>query len=319
MTELLAQASASGKVILLGEHTVVYGKPSIAIPVSQLRAVAFIEAFECPNGEIWIDAPAVRIYKRLEDLPPNHPLRMAVEITIKEINPKKFPGILIRINSEIPIAGGLGSGAAVSCAVIRALSTFLSGHPFDHETTNRLVFEIEKLHHGNPSGVDNTTITYEQPVLFQKDHPIEIIHVGQTFEFLIADTGINSQTSDMVNGVRKRFEINKSSYEAVFDQIENMVIKANLAIQNGDVAMLAESMNNNHSLLQELEVSCFSLDRLVKAARNADAMASKLTGAGGGGNMIALVSIETRNTVKAALLSAGAIRVFPLTLQQGEK
>ena len=317
MTKLLTQASAPGKVILLGEHTVVYGKPAIAIPVFQLRAIACIESFQCPPGEIWIDAPAVQIYKRLEDLPKNHPLRVAVEKTITKINPKQFSGILIRINSEIPIAGGLGSGAAVSCAVIRALSTFLSGHPFDHETTNQLVFEVEKLHHGDPSGVDNTTITYEQPVLFQKEHPFEIIRVGQTLEFLIADTGISSRTADMVDGVRKRFEINHFRYEVVFDEISKLVRSANLSIQNGDIGTLAESMNHNHSLLQELEVSCYSLDRLVKSARNTGAMAAKLTGAGGGGSMIALVSNETRAAVKEALLSAGAIRVFPFTLQQG--
>jgi len=247
----------------------------------------------------------------------NHPLRVAVEITVTKIIPKQFPGILIRINSEIPIAGGLGSGAAVSCAVIRALSTFLSGHPFDLETTNQIVFEVEKLHHGDPSGVDNTTITNEQPVLFQKGHPFEIIHVGKMLEFMVADTGISSRTADMVDGVRKRFEINHFRYELVFDEISKLVMSANLSIQNGDVASLAESMNNNHSLLQELEVSCYSLDRLIKAARNNGAMAAKLTGAGGGGSMIALVSNETRDSVKEALLSAGAVRVFPFTLQQG--
>jgi mevalonate kinase len=317
MTELLSQASAPGKVILLGEHTVVYGKPAIAIPVSQLRTEALIEAFQGPAGEIWIDAPAVHIYKNIQDIPATHPLRVAVEITLAECKRNQFAGILIRIHSTLPIAGGMGSGASVSCAIVRALSTCLIGHPFDLETTNRLVFEVEKLHHGNPSGVDNTVITYEQPVLYQKEHPVEIILVGQSLEFLIADTGISSRTAVMVDGVRKRFDKNKARYELVLDEIGKLVEAAKMALQVGDMATLADSMNNNHSLLQELEVSCYSLDRLVRAARNAGAMAAKLTGAGGGGSMIALISNETHNPVKDALLSTGAVRVIPFTLLQG--
>jgi mevalonate kinase len=317
MTELLSQASAPGKVILLGEHTVVYGKPAIAIPVSQLRAQASIEEFNGSAGEIWIDAPAVRIYKSISDLPAVHPLRMAVDITLAECGQQQKHGILIRINSSLPIAGGMGSGAAVSCAIIRALSTYLHGIQLDTEKTNRLVFEIEKLHHGNPSGIDNSVITYEQPVFFQKEQPLEILHVGENFEFLIADTGISSQTSVMVDGVRKRFDRNQTRYESVMDEICKLVLEAKFALQNGDIATVADSMNNNHSLLQELEVSCYSLDRLVRAAHTAGAMAAKLTGAGGGGSMIALVNPETRDHVKEVLVSTGAVRVFPFTLVHG--
>jgi mevalonate kinase len=317
MTELLSQASAPGKVILLGEHTVVYGKPAIAIPITQMRAQVSIEAFKNADGDIWLDAPAIHIYKSISDLPVNHPLRMAVETTIAECDQKQTEGILIRINSSLPIAGGLGSGAAVSCAIIRALSTYINGQQLDTETTNRLVFEIEKLYHGNPSGIDNSVITHEQPVYFQKEHPLEIIHVGKPFEFLIADTGISSRTSVMVDGVRKRFDKNQTRYEWVLEEISKLAEAAKLALQNGDIATVADSMNNNHSLLQELEVSCYSLDRLVRAAHNAGAIAAKMTGAGGGGSMIALVNHETRDHVKEVLISTGAVRVFPFTLLQG--
>lgn len=317
MTETLSKASAPGKVILLGEHTVVYGKPAIAIPITQMRAQVSIEAFKGATGEIWVDAPSVHIYKNISDLPVNDPLRKTVEITIAECGQKQSLGILIRINSALPIAGGLGSGAAISCAIIRAISSYINGHQLDTETTNRLVFEIEKLYHGNPSGIDNAVICYEQPVYFQKEHPIEILHVGQQMEFLIADTGISSRTSMMVDGVRKRFEKNQTRYEWVLSEISKLAESAKLGLQNGDIAIVADSMNNNHSLLQELEVSCYSLDRLVRAAHNAGAIAAKMTGAGGGGSMIALVNNETRDHVKEVLISTGAVRVFPFTLLRG--
>ncbi len=314
MTDILSTASAPGKAILLGEHAVVYGKPAIAIPVSQLRVEVNIEPFHCPANEIWIDSPVVRLYKNVRDLPLEHPLRMATDLTIDRCKTRHFPGLMIRINSALPIGGGMGSGAAVSCALIRALSTLLGGKPLPIETINQLVFEVEKIHHGNPSGVDNTVITYEQPIFFKRGSPMEKISVGTPIHLVIADTGINSATSSMVGGVRKRYEQNKEDYQQLFDSIETLVIAAHSAIAIGDIPSLAEVMNENHRLLQKMEVSSFSLDRLVKTANSAGALAAKMIGAGGGGNMIALCTADTSKQVGQALNNAGAVRVFSFSL-----
>jgi mevalonate kinase len=321
MTDFFSTASAPGKAILLGEHAVVYGKPAIAIPVSQLRVEATIEAFRCPENEIWIDSPVIRLYKNVKDLPYEHPLREAVELTLNECKKRAFPGLMIRVNSSLPIGGGMGSGAAVSCALIRALSEYIDGNPLPAETVNRLVFEVEKIHHGNPSGVDNTVITYEQPIYFRRNAPMVKVKVGAPIQLVIADTGIHSATSNMVNGVRKRYEQNKDLYQQKFDDIEKLVDTAHSAIKTGDISTLADVMNQNHRLLQELEVSSFSLDRLVNTARSAGALAAKLIGAGGGGNMIALCTTETMKPVCQALNGAGAVRVFSFTLtgEQPEK
>jgi mevalonate kinase len=238
---------------------------------------------------------------------------------LKECKTDPKQAILIRINSALPIAGGMGSGAAVSCAIIRGLSAYLTGQPLEADQVNQLVFEIEKLHHGNPSGIDNTVITYECPVYFQKGIPPEFIQVSQPIHFLIADTGISSKTSLMIEGVRKRFEKNQTRYESVLNDIGILTEEAKIALEKGDIATLADSMNNNHSLLQELEVSCYSLDRLVRAAHSAGAIAAKMTGAGGGGSMIALISDENRDAVKEALFLSGAVRVIPFTLRQGQE
>lgn len=314
MTDVLSTASAPGKAILLGEHAVVYGKPAIAIPVSQLRVQVTVESFRCPSDEMWIDSPMIRLYKNVRDLPFEHPLRLAIDLTREECRKKHFSGCMLRINSSLPIGGGMGSGAAVSCALIRSVSNFLDGHTLPTETVNRLAFEVEKIHHGNPSGVDNTVITYEQPIFFRRGAALEKIHVKDPIHLVIADTGINSATSVMVSGVRKRYEQNKDAYNKIFSSIEDQVNIARQAIGSGDIQTLALAMNENHRLLQSMEVSSFALDRLVKNALSAGALAAKLIGAGGGGNMIALCTNETSKLVSQALNSSGAVRVFAFTL-----
>lgn len=317
MAESFNQASAPGKVILLGEHSVVYGRSAIAIPVSQSRAVVTIDFPLGSDGEIFIDAPAIHICKPLDELPARLPLRKAIGLTIETIRPTKIPAMKIHINSSLPIGGGMGSGAAVSCALIRSLSKVLAGQSLDDKTVNDLVFEVEKIYHANPSGVDNTVITYETPVLFRKGYPFKFLEIGQPLDFLIADTGINSSTSAMVEGVRKQYDNNTNRFEAIFDHIENLVKQSVIAIKNGNPDILAENMNRNHELLQEIGVSSFSLDRLVKSAREAGALGAKLTGAGGGGSILALVPLEKREAVNKSLNESGAVNVIPFSLQQG--
>lgn len=314
MTEVLSTASAPGKAILLGEHAVVYGKPAIAIPVSELRVEVIIESFKCPAGDIWIDSPVIRMYKCVSDLPYENPLRMAVDLTLNACGHPDIPGLMIRINSALPIGGGMGSGAAVSCALIRALSDFVCPNTLSLETINGLVFDVEKIHHGNPSGVDNTVITYEKPIFFRRGEPLESIQVEQSVNLVLADTGIISATSNMVAGVRKRFDQDTVRYNLIFTEIENLVAKSRDALEKGELSLLAEAMNENHRLLQQIEVSSFALDRLVKTAINSGAYAAKLIGAGGGGNMIALCNPDTEKVVCQALNNAGAVRVFAFTL-----
>ncbi|NLF50291.1 MAG: mevalonate kinase [Leptolinea sp.] len=318
MTEVLSTASAPGKAILLGEHAVVYGKPAIAIPVSELRVEVVIESFKCPAGDIWIDSPVIRMYKCVNDLPYENPLRMAVDLTLNACGHPDIPGLMIRINSALPIGGGMGSGAAVSCALIRALSDFVCPNTFTLETINGLVFDVEKIHHGNPSGVDNTVITYEKPIFFRRGESLESIQVKQPVNLVLADTGINSATSSMVAGVRKRFDQDTVRYNQIFTEIENLVAKSREALEQGNTPLLAEAMNENHRLLQQIEVSSFALDRLVKTARNSGADAAKLIGAGGGGNMIALCNPDTEKVVCQALNNAGAVRVFAFTLNSNK-
>jgi mevalonate kinase len=216
-----------------------------------------------------------------------------------------FPDLEIKITSTIPVASGLGSGAAVTVALTRALASHLN-YLITDEEVNAFTYEIEKLHHGTPSGIDNTVVTYARAVYFVKDQPLEIFKVGAPFTIVIADTGISAPTKESVGDVRRLWMNDKPRWESVFDKIGEISFTARRAIEAGRPELLGELMNENHALLQTLTVSSPELDKLVEAALHGGALGAKLSGGGRGGNMIALVEPEKAETVSLALKEAGA-------------
>ncbi len=311
-------ASAPGKVILFGEHAVVYGRPALAVPVFEVQAKAIITANpRAEPGTIYIQAPDIGLEATLTDLPEHDPLGKVVKEVFAALGISRAPALIVRITSTIPIAAGLGSGAAISVAIIRALSTFL-GHPLPAEQVSALAFEVEKIHHGTPSGIDNTVITYEKPVYFKRydAHKVlrETFQVKRPFHLVIADTGISSQTAKVVAEVRERWQWAKAKFESLFDEIGEIVEEARRSIEHGNVERLGRLMNANQRLLNEIGVSSPELERLIEVACAAGASGAKLSGAGQGGNMIALVSEQTAATVAQALRRAGAKRTILTTV-----
>jgi mevalonate kinase len=303
----MTECSAPGKIILFGEHAVVYGQPAIAVPVTQVQATASVE--DAPRGSgCTLHALDLGRTVRLADAAGDDPLAAAVVGVLTFLQASE-PDVAISIRSTIPIAGGMGSGAAVSAAIIRALAAHL-GHPLDNAAVSALVFEVEKLHHGTPSGIDNTVVVYAQPVYFVKGRPVETFRVAQPFHIAIGDTGIASPTRIAVGDVRAAWQADPNRYNALFEQIGSISQKARQAIETGHVDTLGEIMNENHKLLQELDVSCPELDALVNAARRAGASGAKLSGSGRGGNMMALVTPNTQIHVERALRQAGAKNVI---------
>ena len=303
-------ASAPGKIILFGEHAVVYRRPAIAIPVHQVQAKAIILANpKGQPGEVKLQAPAIQLEAWLADLPMTHPLAKAIALVKEHYQIATIPACTIRITSTIPVASGLGSGAAVSVALLRALSTFL-GHPLPNERVTSLAYEVEKIHHSNPSGIDNTVITFEQPIFFIRNRPFELLQTGANLTFLIADTGVKSSTAEAVNSVRRNWQANESKYEAMFDSIGRIALEARDVIEHDPSDRLGDLMTRNQVLLKEMGVSSPELDNLVEAALNSGALGAKLSGGGLGGNMIALAPPEKVDTVKDALLHSGAANVI---------
>lgn len=299
-------ASAPGKIILVGEHAVVYGQPAIAIPVTGVRVkvVALADPLG-PVGQVWVDAPQVGIDSPVESLPDEYPLRVVLQEVKNTLGISSLPAMRIKISSTIPKAAGMGSSAAVTVALVRAVSAFL-GHPFDDQVVNQIAFNVEKLHHGTPSGIDNTVVTYAQPVYFIRGQPIQFLQVTQPLNLVIADSGIESSTAETVAGVRHRWQSQTDHYQNLFNRIGNISQKARILLENGPVASLGELLTANHHLLQSLGVSIPALDRFVEAALAAGAFGAKLSGGGGGGNVIALVTGPQAPAVSQAFLAAGA-------------
>lgn len=297
------KTSAPGKIILFGEHAVVYGRPALAVPVTQVHADVEILASSRPG--IWIDAPGIALRSDLNSLPSDHPIASVIHNFLFLSRLSHFPNLDITITSTIPVASGLGSGAAVTVALVRALSSHLD-HPMTDEEVNAFAYEIEKLHHGTPSGIDNTVVTYAKPVYFVKGQPIETFNVREPFTIVIGDTGISAPTKESVGDVRKLWEADKAKWEGVFDEVGEVVKQAKQAIESGKWGNLGELMVKNHALLQQMTVSSPELDKLVSAARKAGALGAKLSGGGRGGNMIALVEESQAEAVARSLMDAGA-------------
>jgi mevalonate kinase len=300
-------SSAPGKIILFGEHAVVYGRPALAVPVTQVQATATVRPASQPGT--WIEAPDIDLSSDLSRLAPDHPLAAVVLNVFHTLRISPTPPLTVHITSTIPVASGLGSGAAVSVAVIRALSEFL-GQPLPDKHVSALAYEVEKLHHGTPSGIDNSVITYAKPVYFIKGEPIETLTVGAPFTLVIGDTGIPAPTKESVGDVRKLWEADKGKREKIFDAIGGIANLAKEKIVNSEWEELGPLMNANHALLQEMTVSSGELDRLVEAGRRSGALGAKMSGGGRGGNMIALVKKENAPAVAEALKSAGAKRTI---------
>lgn len=307
-------SSAPGKCILLGEHSVVYHRPAIAIPVTQVRAHTVITPRPtAAPGEIRIQAPDIDMEADLDDLPSDHPLLRAVQVVLNELHPVQVPAFLLRITSTIPVAAGLGSSAAVSVSIIRAVSTFL-GQPLPDEKVSDLAYQVEKLQHGNPSGVDNTVVSYAQPVVFQRGMPFEHLIIAQPFTLVIADSGKSSPTAQVVEDVRRQWEKSPSQYERIFDEIAALVNRAKTVLVRGPLLELGGLLSRNHEWLQQIKVSCPELDQLVSTALASGALGAKLSGGGRGGNVIALVIPQNAEDIAEALRSAGAVRTIITTV-----
>jgi mevalonate kinase len=299
---------APGKVILFGEHAVVYRRPAIAVPVTQVRTQATVEPGEAGTGITLVAPDLDRVYA-LTEASSDDPLRAIVERTISIMRLNSIPDIVVTVQSTIPIACGMGSGTAVSVSVVRALAEYFA-RPLPDEIVSELTFEVEKIYHGTPSGIDNTVVTYRKPVYFVKGQPIETISVKEPFHLIIADTGICSPTRIAVGDVFQNWQREPQRYGTLFDQIGWIAQTAREAIEIGDPAKLGRLMNENQRLLREIDVSGPELEVLIESALRAGASGAKLSGAGRGGNMIALSNTDLIPAVEEALRKSGAKAVI---------
>ena len=307
-------ADAPSKAILLGEHAVVYGQPALAVPISSIRA----------HAEIASVNPGIRVHaldmaRTVElDSPPRDPgdlaLYTAVHVALQALGIDPASAAMdIAIHSDIPIASGMGSGAAIATAIIRAIYAW-HGQAIEADAVSAMVYESETVLHGKPSGIDNTVIAHEKPILFSRSEGLRPITIALPLSLLVAYTGIPSRTRDAVLDVQHAWQNRRKEYDAYFEAIGTLVLEALTCLRRGDRVTLGQLMLENHHLLQKLDVSCPTLDALVQAAMNAGALGAKMSGGGRGGIMIVLAWPDDVAGISQALAQAGAQQVFRTTV-----
>ena len=277
------RATAPGKVILFGEHAVVYHRPAIAVPVADVRAKVTIQPIKA-GSHFRIIAPDLDKDYRLDQAAADDPLAMIARITLQYLGQTRPPAVTLTVSSTIPLGRGLGSGAAISTAIVRALSQFID-RLLPPAEISALVYQVEKLYHGTPSGIDNTVVAFEQPVFFVKGRPIQRMQVGQTFSLVVGDTGLVAPTHQAVGDLRQRWQADQPRYEGYFDEIGAIATQARVAIEQEliDIEVIGKLIDQNQELLETIGVSSPELERLIAAARQAGALGAKLSEPGAGG------------------------------------
>ncbi len=269
--------SAPGKVILLGEHAVVYGRTAIAASMDRYVSVRIGPAGSAAlPGGVQLKELA-RADKRL---------MLALE-TALEWYDLSLVEVDVSAATDLPVSVGLGSSAALSVALIRALAD-ATGEEAETSELCRRAFELEKIFHGTPSGIDSTVCAMEGLIEFNTQDPPRRIEIGQALPLVIALGRVPRATGQVVARVRSCWQIETPTYEAIFDEIHALAEQAVTLIVEGNLTALGGLMNLNHRLLQKLEVSTPELDAMVSLARQHGALGAKLTGGGGGGAVVCL-------------------------------
>lgn len=278
-----------GKVILFGEHFVVHGIPSIASAINS-KTTADVVKKDSPGLELHDERPEIPGYKqeKLEmQNDSNKRVLQACGVNIEDT------GVKITLAGDLMAASGVGASAASCAAIARALSEEFD-LDFDDDKINEIAYEGEKGYHGNPSGIDNTAATYGGLIWFIKGSPntIERIKIDKPLHIVMGNTGIVANTKAAVAGVAERKEQNPEKYNQFFEQAKNLIQEARQALEEVNVEKIGKLMDENHKLLQEIEVSSPELDQLVQLAKDNGALGAKITGGGLGGYMYALASDE---------------------------
>ncbi|HEY9513124.1 MAG TPA: hydroxymethylglutaryl-CoA reductase, degradative, partial [Rhodanobacter sp.] len=277
-------SAGHGKVILLGEHAVVYGRHAIAGPVP----LAIRARVEDARAGITLMIPRWGIEQRVQqDVASPGSFQQSLVMILDKLGISDRP-LQIEAYPCVPRAMGLGGSAALAVAVIRALDSHCKLNMSD-EAICELAFACEKIAHGTPSGIDNTVATYGRPLLYQRGTPplVHTLTLREPLPLVIGMSGTESLTARMVARVHQAWERNHALYERIFDEIDTLTLHALAALEAHDVAQLGELMNICQGQLNALQVSSSQIEELVQLARDNGAVGAKLTGGGGGGSVIA--------------------------------
>ena len=304
---------APAKVIIIGEHFVVHGQPALAAAVS-LYSRTTVDAGI--TGTIKISSPNLGVSdvfsaRKFGDKVLSasarsnlEPLRRVVMAVLKRAA-RTDEGLVVEITSSIPVGVGLGSSAATAVSTAFAVARFLDLR-IDRSEICELASVQEQIVHKKPSGIDSTTATRGGVILFKVgDSPVSLPQRNQ-FNIIVGNTGKERSTGDLVSAVTRRVEVGDKDLARISKAAGMLTCEAVRAYEKGDFHRLGKLMDANHELLVKIGVSNPQLDNLVKVAKSAGALGAKLTGAGGGGCMIALSRPEDSKKIAEAIANAGA-------------
>lgn len=300
----IATGESHSKLILVGEHAVVYGQPAIAIPFPlKIRAQVRKSIGEITISSLLYTGKMEGISSEMNGI------SECIKNTLMHLN-KPLKDLNIAVNSEIPLGRGLGSSAAVATAIVRGIFLY-----FNKSLTEKELFSLveisESYAHGKPSGIDMMAVASDSPIYFKRQEGACSIKAPKPFYMVVADSGKIGGTRSAVEIVKKNHLADSERIDAVVNRIGEITDKAREAISRGELRNLGTLLNKNHEELKLLGVSDEIIDGMVDTAMRAGAIGAKLTGGGMGGCMVALANTMAEvEYISKELLKGGASRAW---------
>ncbi len=303
-TDVLPRLGSYSKVILFGEHAAVYGHPALAMGLADGMVVQQLAPRE--KGVHLVVQPWGL------DVSEQSPQQLGevLRILLQQV-PGGPAGMDVALKASVPPGAGLGSSASLSVSLVKCLA-WTRGVFVSDEDVRDMAHGLERIFHGNPSGLDDTVATFGGMCLFEKDGIDSAISPGshrlseQCIQLpfaipglVLGDTGVKRSTAAMVDSVRRQRQSDRVRVDGMFSQVDSCLNEGLQAMEKRDWSTLGQAMSRNHQLLCQLDLSCPEIEDMLGLAMEHGALGGKLTGAGGGGAVVVLAPGFEREIARA--------------------